>query len=318
MNRTDRLLGIVLQLQAKGWLRAEDLATMFEISKRTIYRDMDALTEIGIPVISSPGQGFTLVEGYFLPPVNLSADEAIVLLLGAGTMADSFDDDYFRAARSAASKIRASLPATIAMAVDQLESRLRFVQSVSQTTNLSVLRRVRSAVVNQRRLCFTYHTRYVSDGQPPANRREVDPYGLIHHGETWYLVGYCHLRQGMRHFRLERIEDLKTLPRSFERPAEFTLAEKEDDRDVTVRVLFDGAVARWVREEPLFFQDSVEERGDDLLVTYRVRQLDEIVRWLLGWGAQAQVLEPAALRHLLASEAQAMLAIYETEKSLLT
>lgn len=135
MNRTDRLLAIVLQLQAKGWLRAEDLAATFEISKRTIYRDMDALAETGIPIISSPGQGFALVEGYFLPPVNLTADEAVVLLLGAGTMADNFDDDYCRAAQSASAKIRAALPTTIAEAVDRLEDRLSFVRSVGQTTD---------------------------------------------------------------------------------------------------------------------------------------------------------------------------------------
>src|SRR6185369_16491558 len=99
MNRTDRLLAIVLELQAKGWQRAEDLAETFEISKRTIYRDMDALAESGVPVVSSPGQGYSLIEGYFLPPVHFSPDEAIMLLLGAEFMAQSFDAQYRSAAR---------------------------------------------------------------------------------------------------------------------------------------------------------------------------------------------------------------------------
>lgn len=317
MNRTDRLLAIVLQLQAKGWLRAEDLAAIFEISKRTIYRDMNALTEAGIPIVASPGQGFALVEGYFLPPVNLNADEAVVLLLGAGMMADSFDDDYQRAAQSAAAKIRAALPVAIVEAVDQLEERMYFVRSVGQTTDLALLRRVRSAVVRQRRLRFTYHTRYAADDQAQANYREVDPYGLIHHEGKWYLVAYCHLRQGLRNFRLERIEGLETLPRSFERPADFTLRDQRDDRELVVRVLFDCTVARWVQEEPSFFQESVEEQGDDLLVTYRVRQFDEIAGWLLSWGSRVRVLEPPALRDHLASEAEAILANYESAKTLL-
>ena len=191
------------------------------------------------------------------------------------------------------------------------------MRSVGQTTDPALLRRVRSAVVSQRRLRFTYHTRYAQDERASVNRREVDPYGLVHHEGKWYLIAYCHLRQGVRNFRLERIEALTTLPQSFDRPADFVLQQREDDRDVTVRVLFDQSVARWVREEPSFFQESIEESEGDLLVTYRVRQLDEIAGWLLSWGARARVLEPATLSDRLAGEARAILANYETAKSLL-
>ncbi|MEO0599447.1 MAG: WYL domain-containing protein, partial [Chloroflexota bacterium] len=181
----------------------------------------------------------------------------------------------------------------------------------------TMLRRIRSAVINQRRLRFTYHTRHVSDDNRNSNRREVDPYGLIHHQGKWYLVAHCHLREGLRNFRLERIDDLETLLQSFQRPADFTLREQEDDRDLIVRVYFDHAITRWVLEEPSFFQESIEHVGDDLLVTYRVRQIDEIKGWLLSWGARARVLEPETLRKALANEAHAILANYESEKSLL-
>jgi predicted DNA-binding transcriptional regulator YafY len=310
MNRTDRLLAIILELQTKDWLRAEDLATKFEISKRTIYRDMDALTEIGIPIISSPGQGFALLEGYFLPPVNFTTDEAVVLLLGAEMTAHSFDDDYCQSAHSAATKIRASLPTNIAQAADRLQERLSFVRSDGQSASPVLLRRIRSAVINQRRLRFTYHKRYTQNGDKAVNCREVDPYGLINHEGKWYLVAHCHLRQGLRNFRLERIEDLSTLTQSFDRPDNFLLHEQADDRDVTVRALFDQTVARWVREDPLFFQENAEEKGNDLLVTYRVRHFDEITGWLLSWGARVQVLEPAALRDYLKTEVQAILENY--------
>jgi predicted DNA-binding transcriptional regulator YafY len=89
MNRTDRLLAIVLELQGKGWQRAGDLANTFETSKRTIYRDMLALGEAGVPIVSIPGRGYSLVEGYFLPPLSFSADESAMLLLGSDVMAQS-------------------------------------------------------------------------------------------------------------------------------------------------------------------------------------------------------------------------------------
>ena len=87
MNRTDRLLAILLEIQAKKQVRAEDLAAIFEVSKRTIYRDVLALMESGVPVVAIPGQGYSLVEGYFLPPLTFNTDEAIMLLLGADFMA---------------------------------------------------------------------------------------------------------------------------------------------------------------------------------------------------------------------------------------
>src|SRR5215813_3304882 len=127
MNRTDRLLAILLELQAKGCQRAEDLASTFEISKRTIYRDMQALAESGVPVVSSPGQGYSLVEGYFLPPLHFTIDEATILLLGADVMAQSFDAQYQAAARSAGNKIQAVLPESRKEAVRELKSSMRFI-----------------------------------------------------------------------------------------------------------------------------------------------------------------------------------------------
>ena len=91
MNRTDRLLAIVLELQAHGWRRAEDLAATFEVSKRTIYRDVLALGEAGVPLVAEPGRGYRLPDGYFLPPLRFSVEEAVMLLLGSDVVAQAFD-----------------------------------------------------------------------------------------------------------------------------------------------------------------------------------------------------------------------------------
>jgi len=99
MNRTDRLLAIVLELQGRGRCRAEDLARTFEVSTRTTYRDIQALCEAGVPIVSIPGRGYSLMEGYFLPPLSFSTDEATMLLLGSDVMAASFDEQYRAAAK---------------------------------------------------------------------------------------------------------------------------------------------------------------------------------------------------------------------------
>ena len=83
LNKTDRLLAIVLELQGKGRQRAEDMARTFQTSKRTIYRDIEALCEAGVPIVSTPGRGYALMKGFFLPPLSFTADEATILLLGS-------------------------------------------------------------------------------------------------------------------------------------------------------------------------------------------------------------------------------------------
>lgn len=101
MNRTDRLLAIMLELRTCDFCRAEDLAEKFETCKRTIYRDMQALSESGVPLMAVPGKGYSLMEGYFLPPVHLKPEEAMTLLLGSGYIEQNLDREFQQHARTA-------------------------------------------------------------------------------------------------------------------------------------------------------------------------------------------------------------------------
>ncbi len=333
MNRTDRLLAIVLELQGKRWRRAEDLAETFETSKRTIYRDMLALGEAGVPVVSIPGRGYSLVEGYFLPPVSFSADEATILLLGADAMAQSFDAHYQSVAESASRKILGVLPDAQQSAVESLRERIQFISGgaaarLGAEEQREKLQRLRGAIVESRRVRFDYHTRYGSApsstpdsisgaaSSPDApTSRVVDPYSLAHVGGSWYLTGYCHTRRGQRTFRLERIDNPTGLPETFERPTALRLRPRriEESSQIPIRALFAPEVARWVRESPSYFTLAMDDTPDGLLVTLAVRDLSEITQWLLGWGRHVRILEPAALRHLLAAEAEATLRAHQRD-----
>ncbi|HEY7093360.1 MAG TPA: YafY family protein [Ktedonobacterales bacterium] len=323
MNRIDRLLAIVLELQGKRWRRAEDLAETFETSKRTIYRDMLALGEAGVPIVSIPGRGYSLVEGYFLPPVSFSADEATILLLGADVMAQSFDAHYKSVAHSASRKILGVLPDAQRQTVESLRERIQFVTGSSATRpdtaqQLEKLQLLRGTIVESRRVRFDYHTRYTARGAAipsDAPTRNVDPYSLAHVGASWYLTGYCHTRRGLRTFRLERIENLIAQSETFERPATVRLnpRQRQQESPITIRALFAPEVARWVRESPSYFTLAMDDTPDGLLVTLAVRDLSEITQWLLSWGRHVRILEPDALRHLLAEEAAAMLRAYQRD-----
>lgn len=315
MNRTDRLLAIVLELQARGKQRAEDLAATFEVGKRTIYRDIQALCEAGVPVISTPGQGYALLEGYFLPPLRFTPDEALILLLGGDAMAQSFDAEYRAAAQSAGRKIAGALPEPLRDEVRALQDSMRFVADSAggRADDADHLRRLRRAIVGRHRVRFRYHARHSQDGISAESTRTADPYGLVHVDGGWHLVAYCHLRQDIRHFRVARMDQLAVLSPTFTRPADFTLEQRENNlpRALLVRVLFDASAAYWVRESPSFFTIAEQPHDDGLLVTLRVRHERDVLQWLLGWGSHVRVLEPLSLRALLAQEAAQMLRNHE-------
>lgn len=305
MNRTDRLLAIILELQAKGVQRAEDLAATFEVHKRSIYRDIQALLESGVPIISEPGKGYTIMEGYFLPPVRFSPDEAIILLLGCDVMAQNFDHHYRAAAQSAASKISAVIPLPLRDDVTSLQQSIRFIET--GTVLSEVLIQIRRTILAHQTVRFAYQSRKSAD--TPPTQRTVDPYGLVHWGNNWYMVGFDHTRRDTRIFRLERIEHLEITGHRFVRPAHFKLGERPDDdtpRDVVVRLLFAPEMARWAKEDRPFFWVSDAMTPDGLVMELAVRQSEDVLQWVLGWGSRVRVLAPESLRQRVMDEARRM------------
>src|SRR5260370_18631507 len=220
MNRTDRLLALVLELQRKGQQRAVDLAVIFEVSKRTLYRDMQALSEAGVPIIAIQKKGYSLSEGYFLPPLRFTTEEALILALGSDFMGHNFDDQYRTAAQAAYRKIDAVLPDTLRQDVSYLSTNISFFAANSlDEKQRESLRQLRSAIAERRTVHFHYTKKMATSSE--ATMREVDPYSLARLANDWLLMGYCHLRQDLRVFRLGRIHQLKLLEKRFQRSVSF-------------------------------------------------------------------------------------------------
>jgi predicted DNA-binding transcriptional regulator YafY len=308
MNRTDRLLAIILQIQAKGCQRAEDLAAHFEVSKRTIYRDIDALYQSGVPLIATPGQGYMLDEGYFLPPLSFTIEEATMLLLGADVMEQSFDAEYSAASKTSSEKILTVLSSELRERADRIRENLIFVTSNNQRpSEILQLRQLRRAIVRQQCIKFRYQSGYV--GAPTAERK-VDPYRLTHVQGHWYLSGYCHLKRDGRLFRLTRMDDVQILPETFIRREKVLYqiqAQMVDSRTLTVRLLFSPVVAQQIEEDDLFYIEDRQKTDEGISVTLRVRQPHDIVQWVMRWGRHVRVIEPQELRDLVIAEANQIL-----------
>lgn len=303
MNRTDRLLAIVLELQGRDVVSAESLAQSFEVTKRTIYRDISALVEAGVPIVSAPGQGYWLMEGYFLPPLSFNKDEATLLLLGSEVMAQSFDNQYKEVALSATKKISAILDEALSMEVNYLKENIRFLTFDAHLNSplLENLQIIRSAVINKHSLTF----RYISAFAQITNRK-LDPYGLYYVRGIWMVTGYCHLRETRRIFRLDRIEALKLSKETFERK-NFALNHFEEPRALHITLEFKPEIRRWVKERPSFYITSMFEDKAGVIVELQTRKVEDVLYWILSWGSHVKVLSPKELRDKIQEEARKML-----------
>jgi predicted DNA-binding transcriptional regulator YafY len=223
-------------------------------------------------------------------------------------MARTFDAQYSLAAESAGRKIEAILPEGLRQEATYLKENIRFIVLETPDGSGSLLPALRRAILERKRVRFNYEKRVSMRPEAAMTGRKVDPYSLFHMMGAWYLMGYCHLRQGARHFRLGRMDGLTVLEESFERQT--GLMRRERDRSMTVKALFDPEIARWVRESRSFYVTKEEETAEGLLVTMTVRTIEEVVPWLLSWGAKVRVLEPAALIARLSEEARAVLHRY--------
>ena len=308
MNRTDRLLAIVLELQGRERVTAEELARTFEVTKRTIYRDIAALNESGVPVVSAAGQGYWLMEGYFLPPVSLSSDEAVMLILGSEAMAQTFDAQYQGAASSASRKIEALLNPETQTQVAYLKNSIRFFNPPRRESSVpDFLRQLRRAII-ERKTAYIHYTKKAYGKAGAFSERTIDPHGLIYFN-AWMLYAYCHMRSAMRMFRLDRITKLELLDITFTRQPNISMQKLSapKGRNQVIKLLFDTSIAQWVKESPVSFISAVSESKNGLKVTLKVRDLEEAVSWILSWGAKVEVLEPAALKTRLKKELEAML-----------
>jgi predicted DNA-binding transcriptional regulator YafY len=302
MNRVDRLFAILLFFQRKKRVRAGDLARFFEVSERTIYRDIMALCESGVPIISRPGEGYELAEGYYLPPLMFTPAEASAVALASQMLISHATGRVVADAEQALAKIVAPLSERTRQQITDLGAIFRFLAPPGlidlDDNRLATLYR---AAHERRLLRLQYH----SYSHNETTVRDVELQQLSYYGGVWYLGGYCRLRQGMREFRVERIDRLDVLPETFE-PRPIQASQKTM---CVVEILFAADVVRWVRERQHYgFQgETSASDGAGVVMVYQVEALPEIMSWVLSWGAAAHVLSPPELREAIRQEVLSIL-----------
>jgi len=293
MNRIDRLLGYLLIFQRHDLVRAQDLAARFEVSERTVYRDIEALYEVGVPLVGMPGEGYQLMPGYYLPPIMFGEDEAKVLFLAIAMLTGlTVPGTTHRAAQNALDKIRVILPKAIVTEVEALQAILGFYHIGRSPLNLDDPKfiQIQQAIRERRAVVLEYHAQH--DNQ--ITERTVEPLQLAYLDNVWVLSAYCRLRADQRAFRLDRINHFRL---TRERFAPRAVRDRRDRPGKDVIIQVDDHAIRWVQESQhfAFIRESVAASGKRLM-HYHLHDLEKFTSWLLQWGEDVEAVAPKALR----------------------
>lgn len=210
MNRIDRLFGILTLLQSKKYVTGEKIAEKFNISVRSVYRDIKALNEQGIPVSFEPHRGYFIVNGFFLQPVSFSTEEANALLLMESIVSAFSDRSIQKHYSSALTKIRSVLRSSQKDSVEKLADNIKLQVPECFAQNFDWLTRIQTAISSQKVLEIGY-----ANKQEEVSTRKLEPIGLIFYALSWHLIGWCHSRKDYRDFRVSRILRLENTEEAF-------------------------------------------------------------------------------------------------------
>ena len=220
-KRISRLTAIITQLQTKRILTAPSLASKFGVSVRTIYRDIRALEQAGVPVYTEEGKGYSLMEGYRVPPVMFTERQANALVLAEQLVLKNKDASLVKDYSEAIDKVKAVLRYNEKDKTALLSDRTRFDLNINRQRNSSNLSDLQFALTNY----ILVNIEYTSETNQKTSRI-IEPFALLS-TDNWLLIAWCRLRKEFRYFRLDRITKLALLSEKFE-PHKMTLQEYFD------------------------------------------------------------------------------------------
>ena len=311
LNKTERLFALVLLLQNRPSMTSKDLADYFGVSRRTIFRDLRALGESGVPLTYADGGGYEILEGYQLPPLMFTAREAATLLVGTAFTKLQPDRSLRADADEVGLKIRSVLPEPVRDYIDRLQENTVIAPYIrnldpGQGSHDEEGRwyDLSEAVAKQRSIFMQY---YVAS-RDELTKRKVDPLGLVYYSDSWNLIAYDHLRDDIRNFRLDRIRKMRMMMDTFERPADFDLEDylKEkgsNPRNERITLRFHPRSYRWAKRSIPAEIEEETQSDDGVQVTFYFENLDYVARWLLRYGTDVEVVEPESLREKLRERA---------------
>lgn len=324
IKRLERLVSLITLIQGHGDLTVARLAAEYRVTERTVFRDLEALKEAGVPIAYDPEKcGYQIRPDFFLPPVQLTLDEALAICALGEQVGGKGQVPFLAVAARAVDKVRGQLPMALRDELERVQGHIEIELARASTAGeaLDVYGRVRQAIANRRALQCTYDSASHASGRPTRSDRpfRFDPYALMFNLRAWYAVGLHHGHKEIRTLRLSRFTMAKLTDKPYSIPDNFTLkgylknawrmipGKKSHD----VEIVFDREFADTISETRWHHTQQATE-NDDGTLTFRatVDGLDEIVWWVLGMGPHCVVRRPKELADTVRALAAKVVGLY--------
>lgn len=295
MNRIDRISAILIQLQSRRVVKASDIAERFGISLRTVYRDVRSLEEAGIPVIGEAGVGYSLVDGYRLPPIMFTREEATAFLTAEKFVEKMTDASTAAQHKSAMYKVRAILKTAEKDLLESMDASIEVLKSQTQRriNNNDHLQPILGAIANKKVLYIDYMAGYSQE----KTKREVEPVGIFYLNGYWHLIAFCRMRQDYRDFRADRIRSLAETEHTFEgkHPTlkSYIAQTASEHRLETIVMRVDNEMVRYLSDQKYYngFVSEVQLENQ-VEMTFLTMSVEGFVRWFMTYGDQSEIVSP--------------------------
>ncbi len=318
LSRISRLVQLLGLLQAGKGHNAAQLAAACQVSRRTIFRDLDVLRQAGVPLLFDDQHNVYRIPGtYFLPPTNFTTEEALAVIVLCYEMGSGSRLPFYEAAQSAALKLEGSLPGRVREQLRDVSSavQIKLAPGNRLEGQMPIYRQLLASIAVRQPVRIEYDS--YSDAQ--VMTLKLCPYRMLFSRRSWYVIGRSSLHREVRTFNIGRIRWLEVLDERFHVPRGFSIERYlgnawhliPDGPDTDVVVRFTPLVARNVAEVGWHRTQRITWREDGSLdFQVRVAGVREISWWILGYGDQAEVIKPQRLRQLIAEHAGRLVEMY--------
>ena len=300
MNRLDRISALLVQLQSRPVVRASEMAQRFGVSLRTIYRDMHTLTEAGVPICGDSGIGYSLVDGYKLPSLMFTKEEAMAFLTAEKIIeqiTDTQNSIYFRQGMD---KIRAALRTVDKNYIHEMGDAIAVYKSRNARESLPNLLQIILSSINDKQIIEIDYT----NADENKSRRLLEAVGITYSYPNWYLSAWCHLREEYRMFRIDRIENIETKTDKHTKihPPLESLLGADDAQCLTEVVLHTSKEVSRYNADRCYFMGLTGEKelaDGQIEQTYMAYSLEPLARWVLANTDTTTVISPIEVKNII-------------------
>lgn len=300
LNRLDRISALLIQLQSRPVVKASEMAERFEVSLRTIYRDMHTLSEAGVPICGNSGVGYSLIEGYRLPSLMFTKEEAIAFLTAEKIieqLTDTQNSNYFRQGMD---KIRAALRSVDKKYLHDMDDSIAVYKSRNAGESLPNIMQTILNSINDKLVIEVDYT----NADESKTRRALEAVGITYSYPRWYLSAWCHLRKKYRIFRLDRIGNIKTTEDKHTKvhPPLESLLGCDDPQCLTEVVLHTSKEVSKHFADRCYFMGLTEEKELEdgrIKQTYMAYSLEGLARWVLANADTTTVVKPVEIKEII-------------------